>query len=128
MKAACQLVSISPHGRTCFPSMIIRCFCLPMDANAKKSLELVLAEFRKGIAHQRAEGATEERIRQILSASIRLAVKEVHDPRLCIWLCDKFSEAAKVRSRKQSLAKPNASLWVHPGYPVYPTSPFGHGT
>src|SRR5262245_23026402 len=113
MKAAapCQLVSISPHGTTCFPSMIIRCFCLPMDANAKKSLELVLAEFRKGIAHHRAEGATEERIRQILSASIRLTVKEVHDPRLCIWLCDEFSEAAKVPSRKQSLTKPNASLW-----------------
>ena len=55
-----------------------------MDTKAKKSLELVLA------------GATEERIRQILTASIRLAVKEVHDPRLCVWLCDEFSKAANV--------------------------------
>ena len=67
-----------------------------MHTKAKKSLELVLAEFRKGIAHHRAEGATEERIRQILSASIRLAVQEVHDPRLCVWLCDEFSKAARV--------------------------------
>lgn len=67
-----------------------------MGTKAKKSLELVLAEFRKGIAHHRAEGATEERIRQILSASIRLAVQEVHDPKLCVWLCDEFSKAARV--------------------------------
>ena len=67
-----------------------------MDANAKKSLELVLAEFRRGIEHHRAEGATEERIRQILSASIRLAVQEVDDPKLCVWLCDEFSKAANV--------------------------------
>jgi hypothetical protein len=51
-----------------------------MDAKAKKSLELVLAEFRKGIAHHRAEGATEERIRQILSASIRLLSKRSMTP------------------------------------------------
>ena len=73
-----------------------RCSFSPMHTKAKKSLELVLAEFRKGIAHHRAEGATEERIRQILSASIRLAVQEVHDPKLCVWLCDEFSKAARV--------------------------------
>jgi hypothetical protein len=67
-----------------------------MDARAKQSLEIVLAEFRRGIAHHRAQGATEERIRQILSASIRLAVHEVHDPKLCVWLCDEFSKAARV--------------------------------
>jgi hypothetical protein len=65
-------------------------------SKAKRSLELVLAEFRTGIAHHRAEGATEERIRQILSASIRLAVQEVHDAKLCVWLCDEFSKAARV--------------------------------
>jgi hypothetical protein len=67
-----------------------------MNLKAKKSLELVLAEFRKGIAHHRAEGATEGRIRQILSASIRFAVQEVHDPKLCVWLCDEFSKAANL--------------------------------
>jgi hypothetical protein len=53
-----------------------------MDAKAKKSLDIVLAEFRRGIAHHRSQGASEERIRQILSASIRLAVQAVHDPKL----------------------------------------------
>jgi hypothetical protein len=56
----------------------------------------VLAEFRKGIAHHRAAGATEERIRQILSASIRFAVQEVDDLELCVWLCEEFSKAAKL--------------------------------
>jgi hypothetical protein len=67
-----------------------------MDAKAKKSLELVLVEFRSGLAHHRALGATEQRIRQILSASIRLAVQEIPDPKLCVWLCDEFSKAARV--------------------------------
>jgi hypothetical protein len=67
-----------------------------MDAKAKFSLLHVLAEFRKGIAHQRSTGATEERIKQILSASIRLAVQEVDDPELCAWLCEEFSKAARV--------------------------------
>ena len=68
----------------------------PMDAKAKKSLDIVLAEFRRGIAHHRYQGASEERIRQILSASIRLAVQAVHDPKLCVWLCDEFNKAARV--------------------------------
>ena len=67
-----------------------------MDLKAKKSLEAVLTEFCTGIAHHRAEGATEERIRQILSASVRLAVQEVDDPQLCAWLCDEFCKAARV--------------------------------
>lgn len=65
-----------------------------MDQKAKKSLEVVVAEFRKGVAYHRAEGATEERIRQILSASIRLAVQGVQDAELCAWLCDELSKAA----------------------------------
>jgi hypothetical protein len=73
-----------------------------MDTKARRSLELVLAEFRKGIAHHRAQGATEERIRQILSASIRLAVQEVEDAKLCVWLCDEFSKAAIVNSHPLS--------------------------
>jgi hypothetical protein len=76
--------------------MMSQCSCSSMDAKAKKSLELVLTEFRRGIAHHRAEGATEERIKQILSASIRLAVQEVDDLKLCVWLCDEFSKAARV--------------------------------
>ena len=67
-----------------------------MDTKAKKSVEAVLVEFRKGIAHHRAAGATEERIKQILSASMRLAVQEVDDPELCAWLCDEFCKAARV--------------------------------
>ena len=65
-----------------------------IDQKAKEHLELILAEFRKGIAHHRAEGATEERIKQILSASLRLAVQQVRDPELCAWLCNEFSKAA----------------------------------
>jgi hypothetical protein len=67
-----------------------------IDQKAKERLEPILAEFCKGIVHHRAEGATEERIKQILAASIRLAVQQVEDSELCAWLCDEFSKAAKV--------------------------------
>jgi len=67
-----------------------------MDAKAKKSLEAALAEFRKGIAHHRGQGATEKRIRQILGESIWLAFQEVADPELRAWLCEEFSKAARV--------------------------------
>ena len=67
-----------------------------MDAKAKKSLELMLAAFRKGIAYHRAKGATEERIRQILGASIWLAIQEFDDPRLRAWICEEFTQAARV--------------------------------
>jgi hypothetical protein len=67
-----------------------------LDEKAKERLEPILAEFRKGIAHHRADGATEERINQILAASVRLAVQQVDDPELCLWLCDEFTKAAKV--------------------------------
>jgi hypothetical protein len=42
----------------------------------------------------RAEGATEERIRQILGASIWLTIQEVQDPEVRAWLCEEFSKAA----------------------------------
>jgi hypothetical protein len=67
-----------------------------MDAKAKKSLEAVLVEFRKGIAHHRAAGATDERIKHILGASIWLAFQQVEDPELRAWLCEEFSKAARV--------------------------------
>jgi hypothetical protein len=67
-----------------------------VDQKAKERFEPILAEFREGIAHHRAEGATEERIKQILSASVRLAKQQVEDPELCAWLCDEFSKAARV--------------------------------
>jgi hypothetical protein len=60
----------------------------------RNRLKSWLAEFRKGVAYHRAEGASEERIRQILSAGIRLAVQGVQDAELCAWLCDEFSKAA----------------------------------
>jgi hypothetical protein len=67
-----------------------------MDAKAKASLMPVLVEFRQGIARHRAEGATEERINQILSASMRLAVQQVDNSELCAWLCEEFRKAARI--------------------------------
>ena len=67
-----------------------------MGTTNKESLKPVLAEFRKGIAHHRAQGATEERIRRILGEAIWLAVQEVKDPNLRAWLCEEFSKAARV--------------------------------
>ena len=67
-----------------------------MRTTNKKSLEAVLAEFRRGIAHHRAQGATEERIKQILGESIWLAFQHVEDRQLRAWLCAEFSKAAKV--------------------------------
>ena len=67
-----------------------------MGTKDKKSLEVVLAEFRKGIAHHRAKGATEQRIRQLLGEAIWLACQQVKDPELRAWLCNEFSKAARV--------------------------------
>ena len=63
---------------------------------AKHLLQRVLEEFREGIAHHRAEGASEARIKQILSASVRLAGQQIDDPELCVWLCEEFAMAAKL--------------------------------
>ena len=67
-----------------------------MGTSDKKSLEAVLAEFRRGIAHHRAQGATEERIRQILGEAIHLAFQQVKDREQRAWLCEEFSKAARV--------------------------------
>jgi hypothetical protein len=67
-----------------------------MGARDRKSLEPVLEAFRTGIAHYRAQGATEQRIRQILGEAIWLAFQQVTDPDLRAWLCDEFSKAARV--------------------------------
>jgi hypothetical protein len=67
-----------------------------MDAKRKRSLKTVLAEFRKGIAHHRAQGATEERIRQLLGEAIYLAFQHVKDPEHRVWLVDELSKAARV--------------------------------
>ena len=65
-----------------------------MGTTNKKFLERVLAEFRSGIAHHRAQGATEERIRQILGEAIYLAFQHVNDPEQRAWLCEELSKAA----------------------------------
>ena len=67
-----------------------------MGPRDKKSLQPVLAEFRTGIAHHRAQGATEQRIRQILGEAIWLAFQQVKDRELRAWLCDEFRRAARV--------------------------------
>jgi hypothetical protein len=43
-----------------------------VDQRTRNRFEPILAEFRKAIAHHRAAGATEQRIQDILAASIRL--------------------------------------------------------
>jgi hypothetical protein len=67
-----------------------------IDPKAKQRFKPVIAEFRRGIALHRAEGATEARIKQLLGESIWLAFQEVEDPELRAWLCDEFSKAARV--------------------------------
>ena len=70
--------------------------CAAMGTTDKKSLEAVLEEFRRGIAHHRAQGASDERIRQLLGEAIHLAFKEVKDPELRAWLCEELDKAARV--------------------------------
>ena len=67
-----------------------------IDKKAKQRFQPVLDEFRRGIAHHRAEGATEERIRQLLGASMWLVLQEVDDPMLRAWLCKEFTRAARL--------------------------------
>jgi hypothetical protein len=62
----------------------------------KKSLKAVVAEFRRCIAYHRAQGASEERIRQILGEALHLAFHEVKDPEQRTWLCEEFDKAARV--------------------------------
>lgn len=65
-----------------------------IDRQAKKSLEGIVAEFRRGIAYHRAKGASEIRIDELLAASQRLAMQQIADPELCAWLCAEFANAA----------------------------------
>jgi hypothetical protein len=67
-----------------------------IDSKAKKRFERVVAEFRRGIAKRRAEGATEALIKRLLGESIWLAIHEVENPELRAWVCDEFSKAARV--------------------------------
>jgi hypothetical protein len=76
----------------------------------KKSLKVVLAEFRRGIAHHRSQGASDERIRQLLGEAIHLAFQEVKDSELRVWLCEEFDKAARV---EPILASHPASRMLH---------------
>ena len=67
-----------------------------IDKKAKQRFRPVVDEFRRGIAHHRAEGATEERIRQLLGASLWLVLQEVDDPIVRAWLCEEFTKAARL--------------------------------
>jgi hypothetical protein len=67
-----------------------------MKKTNKKSLKAVVAEFRRCIAHYRAQGASEERIRQVLGEAIHGAFHEVKDPEERAWLCEEFDKAARV--------------------------------
>lgn len=67
-----------------------------IDSKVKKRFKPVIAEFRRGIAQRRAEGATEALIKRLLGESIWLAIHEVEDPEVRSWLCDEFNKAARV--------------------------------
>ena len=62
------------YGGTCFTRQEAETMLAPQWARVtRKYLEAVLAEFRRGIAHHPAQGATEDRIRQILGEANHLA-------------------------------------------------------
>jgi hypothetical protein len=67
-----------------------------MKKRGRKSLVAVVAEFRKCIAHHRAQGASDEGIRQILGEAIHLAFQEVKDPEDRAWLCEELDKATRV--------------------------------
>ena len=82
-----------------------------MKQTDKRSLELVIAEFRRGIAHHRRQGVSDKRIRQILGEAIHLAFQVVKDPEQRAWLCEEFDKAARVAS--PILASHAASQLLH---------------
>ena len=82
-----------------------------MKQTDKRSLELVIAEFRRGIAHHRRQGVSDKRIRQILGEAIHLAFQVVKDPEQRAWLCEEFYKAARVPS--PILASHAASRLLH---------------
>lgn len=65
-----------------------------MGEQDKKFLKVVVAEFRQGIAYHRAQGATEERIRQIVGEAIWFAFQQVEDRDLRAWICAEFNKVA----------------------------------
>ena len=67
-----------------------------IDSKTKERFSPVIAEFRTGIAHHRAEGADEALIKRLLGEAIWLALREVEDAEIRAWLCEEFSKAARV--------------------------------
>jgi hypothetical protein len=67
-----------------------------IDSQAKERFEPLIAEFRREIARHRAEGATEAQIKELLGASIWLALQGVDDRELRTWVCEQFGRAASV--------------------------------
>lgn len=82
-----------------------------MKQTDKKSLEVVVAEFRRGMAHHRRQGVSDERIRRILGEAIHRAFQVVKDPEQRAWLCEEFEKAARVAS--PILASHAASRLLH---------------
>lgn len=81
-----------------------------IDPITKKRFEPVIEEFRIGIAHHRAEGATEALIKRLLGESMWLALKEVQDPEVRAWLCDEFRKAVQV---SPSVSNPAPGSTIH---------------
>jgi hypothetical protein len=77
-------------------SLSVHLAAIMTNTKAKKRLAPVVAEFRKGIAGHRAAGASERQIKELLGASLRLALEQIEDPRLRAWLCEEFRNAAKL--------------------------------
>jgi len=67
-----------------------------IDPKVKERFERVIAEFRREIACHRAEGATDTQIKELLGASLWLALQEVDDPELRKWVCEEFGKAARL--------------------------------
>jgi hypothetical protein len=81
---------VAANSKTAIPTSPVQpCGCA---VPAASSICLIASEPAGPIT----PSATEERIKQILGASIWLAVEQVDDPELCAWLCDEFSKAAHV--------------------------------
>jgi hypothetical protein len=65
-----------------------------VDPIAKTRLAPILAEFRKSIAHHCSEGASEERIKRIISEADALLSSQVADLEFGAWICEEFTNAA----------------------------------
>lgn len=67
-----------------------------INSEIKRRFWPVIEEFRREIAHHRAEGASERLIKRLLGASVWLAFQEVEDPEIRAWLTDEFTKATRV--------------------------------